>query len=621
MSRGRRAALALMAVLTLLLGSVLLAPRANALDIPFTSCDSVSVLLCDAGRDALGPKPPLVERPDEGMSGFFLQAPATPPAGTEYPFDPQSGMSIYDASGLAGFGADVYDALGDAGEDDGGAGLVNAAGNVGQSGFANTLTNIGLGVTGLTATIGDFVYDPSWLGDTLAGFATEVSDRLQVSIWVPFLALGLLAAALVIAWRHVPSGNLSASWSAVLSAIVVVTVGVLLAWQPLAPAQKLQEATSIVASTLGNTAPGQPSSGIAVLAPAAANAEATGDIVTAVHYNGWLRRQLGTSSAACATTYGPALFRAQRMTWAQLASPDAATIAANKGEVYKAVASKMKAEHPSCYAALQGRNDRVAPAILELGTSLAANAFRIAAFFLMIAGMVALVLLAVFTLALLPYLVTPQAHEMRWNLIGSAMRAFGYSVLGVITSWAYNAYVMVVTTPGGPQWLAEVLMLVGTVLFWMFLAPHRKLAALMPGNAIDGASRFGKWGVGKLVDHWSRGWVADAATEELKRHDVGAGQDPRSHQTYASQALPAEPSLPAGTPLAAPTVVHEGVVLDRDTTGPSPLGRPDARVIPGEVVDADEYRRMDETATPGVRPAIDAAPSTQIEPYTRKVDQ
>lgn len=608
LSTGRRAALVLFAVVALLL---LVAPGARAanqpgildkVQTPDSLCDYIAgSTLCDAA--GIGPaKAPEPVRPDSGVGGLFSREPAVAPTGD--PFAEGSTVSLYDVSGLAGFGTTNYDGGSLLSSDP-----IAVIGNTGENATANTLVDLGLGLTGLTTVIGDVVYDPSIAGDILADFAHDVTEAIRVGVWVPFIGVGLIAAGLIALAIFGRVGDLHGSWSAALSAILVLGVGLIVIAYPVAPAQKLQQATTSLTQVLNGgavvqddpTGQGGPSF---VLAPGSANARATDAIVRGVHYNGYLRRSLGNNEA-CATKYGPTLYQAQRYTWAEMKQADSSTavreaLDARKAKEFTEAAEAMKKEYPSCYRALQGGTSRTTMGVIELGASASANAFRLAAYVLLVAGMVYLVLIGIAALAMAPYLLTEPARSTRRGMLDAAVRAAGYAFLAAIYSWAFSLYASFVMRPGIDQWLSLVLIFIGTIGFWNLLAPHRKLLSFFRPSRFDGASPALRWMLGKVVDHASRAWVGGKAAEEV----VKATTEPVRSEAYAAPPLPSTPALPAGTPLE---------------TGRPELPVGDGRTIRGDVVDAPEYRRLDEDARPMGN--ADFAVDARGEVYTRKADQ
>ena len=324
------------------------------------------------GTDCL--RPPTAESPTGGGAGYLDPGPERPVEGD--PFDPNSGATLYDVYGYAGFGAHMYDPgclsvakVWDAANDSS-----NALAAIAAITIALTVRGVRLVTDGSIGSL----WDP---------LQQEGQRILGGGLFVPFLFLGALVTGLYILSRSRRAdiaGESRASGAAALillagfaCATYSMTVGATI---DRGVGESFKAANTLATQTVDG---GQRDPADAVAA----------NLVSSVLYESWAARTFGPGPAAA--EFGPDLYRAGALTRAEQAQIDADPASATrildaKQADYKRVAKQVEEKYPQAYQVLAGNDTghRLQHAILGVASALAACGYLLLCLVKMLWGMV-----------------------------------------------------------------------------------------------------------------------------------------------------------------------------------------------------------------------------------------
>lgn len=431
------------------------------------------------------PEAPLVDTPDEGLPGVFLERPKTVIQSYNEPaVDPEH---IFAEGGLGGMSPFTYDL---------GCGMnpqnwndVITAGS--DASLGQQFVSIGHSATAFADAVDRRAWSPSWIMTFLATFTDRVANVIEGRIILPFAAIGLLATSAFLAYKA-KSGNVARVMSGVTWVLLVLFVGALILAGPTRASTAAQSAGGTVVS--GLNAGSDPA------------LSATESVTTAVHYQSWLRRVFGNSDSATAKEYGPQLLASTRMTWTEYERTDPARATGDtdrkfrlderkelidsKRDRFNEIAEKIKDEDPQAYQHLQNIRPSMGVALLEMCFAIVASFFRLAVDVLLILAMILLVMYGIVFLCALPFVVTPWGEDMGRGLMNGTARALGYVLIAAVGSWLFNNYTRVALMPGHSAWWSMFLLAIGTFIFWTAIRPDRKALNLMTMGRVRGN---GKW--------------------------------------------------------------------------------------------------------------------------------
>ncbi|MCM0622534.1 hypothetical protein [Nocardioides bruguierae] len=499
--------------------------------------------------------PPTPEVPGRGLAGYFSSAPSTLPEEAD-PFEADSGTTIYEQYGLAGFRWHTYD-LG-CGPD-----AMRAPDAVIGTAISNWITQIPLALTALTGSVIQQAFAPDFL-DSFDGAISDVSSALHDNLfvsWIPFV-IAAIGGLVIIRAR---SASLASTAGAVGWALLVILLATaLFRW----PVEAGQAADDTVTQTLGTVVThldGQHDD----LEPGTAVASGVTD---ALLYRAWLAGALGSADSATARTYGPQLFQAQALTWreAQILEDDpdrGQEIIEQKQEDWKDVASEIEDRDPEAYEYLTGQRSeaRVGYAILSATGTLLALPFLLVSALLLI-GCFLLVRLAVM---LFPAFATLGAFPTARGLVIGLGRLVGAAVVNAILFGIGAAVTIAVLgllldPSGAPAWLGLVLMPVFSLLMWVILKPFRRLTAMVSPRQnplerlnppdMSGVKRLAFAGLGLATSGISAGagaFLGAKVEDELK--------DPTPER---AEARPAGPPAPGPSVTAVQTATQRPPALE-----------------------------------------------------------
>lgn len=417
---------------------------------------------------------PTPEVPGRGVEAFFQPAPASPPQ-VESPFAPGSKSSIFAAYGYAGLRWHTYD-LGCTGG--------SPEASVGST-VANWLFTIPKAVVAATGALLGAAYEPSFLR-VFDPLVQTVVDALRKSVFDQWAGLVLAGLGFLIVWRARRSSLRTTAAALGWALLVMMLATVLFRW----PVVAGQAADVTVTSTMSavTTALGQND---------ANGRSTTGEVAAAgLHdallYQVWLGGQFGDANSVTARRYGPALFDAQALTWAEAATLNADPAAGQqifeaKKAKFTQIAAQVQATDPDAYEYLTGRRSdaRVGFAALALLAVACAVPFLIAASLLVIGALV----ITRFAVMLFPVIATLGLFPAMRSLVigvGNTVAAaiINSMVFGIGTAVMVKAFGVVMAPGNGlPSWLVVALVLLLTVVMWYALRPFQRLTGMVsPGH-------------------------------------------------------------------------------------------------------------------------------------------
>ena len=393
----------------------------------------------------------------------------------------------------------------------------------------NLFVQTGIAITALTDSVDRRAWNPNWISDFLGNFTGRAAAVLQLRVWFPLLGLGLIGATLMLLIKN-RAGDVSGAAAGVAWVFVVLAVGTVILTSPTAISSTTQEAGAAGVSAL-NGGSGQASDAV------------TDRVVSSVLYQGWLRRTFGTEQTETAKTYGPTLFDASRLTYADLNRLQSVKkddrgdafndLVKEKAEVYKDTAKKVKEADPTAYRWLTGRAERNGVAFVEMLFAIMANFFRLAADMLMIMATILIAVLGLAWAGLAPWLVNPHGRGLGLVLLNNTARSIGYVAVAAGGSWAFTIYSEASMTQGMSIWWSLLLLFFGTIIFWSLIRPDRKMLSLMTGGNVNGGSHLVRT-ISRLAMAYFGGRVAGAAAA----HEINDEREEEAPQRSEDQTQP-----------------------------------------------------------------------------------
>jgi hypothetical protein len=393
----------------------------------------------------------------------------------ESPFAPGSKSSIFAAYGYAGLRWHTYD-LGCTGG--------SPEASVGST-VANWLFTVPKALVAATGALLGAAYEPSFLR-VFDPLVHTVVDALRKSVFDQWAGLVLAGLGFFIVWRARRSSLRTTAAALGWALFVMMLATVLFRW-PLAAGQAADVTvtstmSAVTAALDQNDANGRSTTG----------EMAAAGLHDALLYQVWLGGQFGDANSVTARRYGPALFDAQALTWAEAATLNADPAAGQqiveaKKAKFTQIAAQVQATDPDAYEYLTGRRSdaRVGFAALALFAVACAVPFLIVASLLVIGALVitrfaVMMFPAIATLGLFP--------AMRSLVIGVgntvAAAIINSLVFGIGTAVMVKAFGVVMAPGNGlPSWLVVALVLLLTIVMWYALRPFQRLTGMVsPGH-------------------------------------------------------------------------------------------------------------------------------------------
>ena len=498
------------------------AAPAVAIDIPDLPVIGETPLE-QAIQKACVPDVPGVQRPDQGVAARLSGGrPDVLP-----PQSPVTSVPTIAEFGYAGLEANVYDtgcAPGD--------GFAVETRNW----VANRITAAGVAFTALTEGVERNVHDPEWMGQ-LRPIVEQASSRLGDQVFRRWVGVAFLAVAIVMAWK-VGRQNLRETADQGLWAVVAALGAIVFLAYPLAVAEGAQKAmTAVMSEVYRADMTGDVDSVEGMAAAASQNTYET------VHYPGWLRRTFGTADSPVAQEYGPLLFRASTLSWAQVdtcnASPaQCKAITERHAGVYRSIMERIEVQHPETYKALQGENgSRPDEALFEGLAAFTAGWLRLASAAVVGSALIVLVLLGiVFPVAAL-IAMFPRMEWVGKGLLNAGAAAAVFGVVLGVTSWLATILAGALLDPQfGLDPVAGLLLLLAfTVILWIMTRPVKRLISILSLGAVSKYGIQGKRSAG----------VVGKATKKYTFGVAGLVPSRQSSQAPQPQDMPGPPEAPS----------------------------------------------------------------------------
>lgn len=526
---------------------------------------------------------PVPEFPGQGISGSIVPAPtdiSSIPEGD--PFK-EGGPSLYEVYGLSGFAFHNYDL---------GCNPVDTAIPAFSTWTANFLqVSIAEFILAVNARMANIAYVPTWL-DVLDNPVEAISKGLYDGLFTPLapLALLLCALAVVLALRKARTGK-------AVVVLVLVAISISLAYAASSiPMKVAQISDGIIPEVSGgisrgiNEATGNLDLGTETNRPDVA---AIAPFVDNVLYPRWLEGTLGCSDCPVADEYGPDLFRATALTWAEQETYNedpkgaGAEMIEAKQKLWAETYDKIKEEYPSNAEYLVGRKgmDRVGSASMSFMAIAIPSAFLFISFALMISAFLIWRLLVMTAPAWAIMGLIPATQTILPNIgrigLASIINAIVFAVIAAVET---TLAALLLSPSLGINYLVGIALLVAiTILLWFMSKPWRKLTQMARPDPIGSmyqsvnmtkkfASRAAASLVGnRLADRWQQRDHEHEYRKPFKEEPVISLID-RSSEGLYRHTEPLSPDPIATAPTPAPSGSGGGGLPSPDTAGglPSP---------------------------------------------------
>lgn len=414
---------------------------------------------------------PTPQPPDRGFGGFVTPTPLDPPGLDATPYTDGSGVSLYETTGLAGYRWHMY-----ADSCIPGPGQVT---NQALTSSANSLMSLPVLAVGLVASLADVVYNQTWL-TVLDEPVAYVSGALFEGFTEPFFPVLVIAVGLVMV-----VGLRRARLSAAIGTLALVLVAGTLALFAVNYPTRVADLTDAVTSSAIVSV----NSAIAGSADADPAVATVSPLVESILYDRWVAGTLGDTTSPTARQYGPVLYDASTLTWAETevvrADPDGegAAIIEAKREQWSEAAEAVEAADPDAYEYLTGARslDRVGHAVVALFLIgilpfLAVSLLLVAMSYLIIR----LIIMFLPLVALLALLMRGTLRSLGSLAAAAVINSVVFAVGAAVTAYLYGVFLS--PDSGIPALLGILLALILSIAMWIVLTPYRRLTSLVRGT-------------------------------------------------------------------------------------------------------------------------------------------
>lgn len=281
---------------------------------------------------------PTLQAPDSGMAGWFID-PVEVDIDVDNPIIPDpfgdEDVGLVETYGYA-YQWSTYD-LG-CGPDS-----LSDPMAISFSGIGNFVFDAGLAMGAAAQTAQAYVFDSplNFLDGTVTSTQSAVFDRIW-SVWFP---ITLMAVGLFLVLRARRAAFSEATQATLVVVIVLAASMYLLQW----PVKAMMAADGFVTEGVE-------------LATSPFDAQPIEEqMARAIYYPAWLRGELGSDTSAVAQEYGEDLFKAQHLSWQEVALheqlPDSlrTELVEAKHDSFVQIAEEIKEKYPSAYDHLTGR--------------------------------------------------------------------------------------------------------------------------------------------------------------------------------------------------------------------------------------------------------------------------
>lgn len=527
---------------------------------------------------------PTPEVPGRGITGFFESPPDPLPAPGD-PFAEHPTTTIYAQYGYAGLRFTTYD-LG-CGPDE----IRAPSASVGTD-VANWILIFPKAAVAATGATLSAALAPDFLG-VFDPLIERVVAGLRDGLWTPWFPLVTAAMGLLliyVARRQQVSETAAAIGGAVLIMVVVTAV---FQW-PLVAGHAANESVTAV---LGGVGAGLNGKDPSTAEPA--GGEATAGMHEALLYQIWLGGTFGSADSAAAKKYGPAIFDATALTWAEektlRENPEAGkAILDAKKKKFEDTANLIKESDPDAYESLTGRKSdvRVGYALLAVLGALCAVPFLFMAALLILGAL----LIVRFGVMLFPAFATlgifPTLRGLVTGIGGTVAIALINALVAGIGALVFVLCLGVALSAPIAAWQRILIALLLTIVFWIGLKPYRRLTQMPTGQ---GAFRDAVAGPGRTFDA-IRGLVMKIGGAVITGGTAGAVAGAVAQNHPEPQA---PPQRIESRPDPFPVVIHQ--------PAPQITARPDTPpLIVAEVTDLPPSPRRARAVEAPAQPAIEA---------------
>jgi hypothetical protein len=436
-------------------------------------------------------QPPVPERPDRGMAGWF----ATEPDSSKQP----GPKGLYSRYGYGGYGLTTYDN-----------GCVST--NIADT-FGNKAAEYELGAALWIVGAADALRESAWQPQNLWGWANPLVDKATKSVYrrvfTVFGTITLGVVGLYLLWRSRQSDMSSAMTTAGWAILVMVAVTAIAAW-PVRSAnvadQSLVTGLNVVHDAVGPPPANTPLSQCTSVAGACQDhrppaVRASDTAVETIIYRNWLRDELGSATSPTAQKYGLILYDSKTLTWDELWQTNGDPTAYNsligvKKQHWMRVAKQIKSEDPEAYQYLQGArtSDRVGSGIIAILSALFFAMFDITASVLVLLGFL-IFRWAVIAAPILGTigLLRPASAGLRRLLNAVVAAIFNIIIFGTGAAIYLFAVDLIMGTVTLPGWLQVVLVWLTGVVGWLLLRPYRRITQLGGKDPVRELAMIGSW--------------------------------------------------------------------------------------------------------------------------------
>lgn len=416
-------------------------------------------------------QPPVAQSPDRGFGGFITPRPADPPARDADPFTSGSGVSVYETTGLAGYRWHMYvdSCIPGPGQ----------ATNSALTSTANSLMSLPVLAVGVVATLADAVYNQTWL-EALDQPVAYVSDALYEGFTRPFFPVIAVAVGVVMI-VSIRRARLSAAIGTGCLVLVAATLAAFAANYPTTVADQTDRITSSAITAVNGSIAGSDDAD-----PAAAT---VAPLVDAILYDRWVAGTLGDADSPTARRYGPELYQASTLTWAetQILREDPAGAGADlmdaKQDQWRDAADAVQDTDPDAYEYLTGARslDRIGHALVALAL-VGILPFLLMSLFLVAMSYLIIRLVVMFLplVALVALLLRGTLRSLATLAAAALINSVVFAVGAAVTAYLYGVFLS--PNSGIPAVLGIFLAFVVGIAMWIVLSPYRRLTSMVRGN-------------------------------------------------------------------------------------------------------------------------------------------
>jgi hypothetical protein len=442
---------------------------------------------------------PTPEAPDNGMAGWFVSKPT-------WNDDNGIGLGLYSSYGYAGYDYTTYDI-----------GCAQTLMHPDYK-FENTVANgefmLAGGIVGASNALRERAWDPGQMWGWADPLVENATRAIYSKVFTVFGVITLAIVGLYLIWRSRNANMSGAMTTAGWALFVMVAVTAIAAW----PVHSANLADNALTTTLGvvHDAVG-PSATTDIPARCTGKVGKTPDCTdnrppavrssdTAVEtllYRNWVRGVLGSADTETAKKYGPALYDAKSLTWADIESlrlePDPSKRAADrdallgkKRQNWMRVAEQIRTEDPDAYEYLRGVKgmERIGAGFVAILSAISFAVFDIVASLLVLLGFLIFRWAVIAAPALGTVgLLRPASAGLR-RLAGAVLAAiFNIAIFGTGAAVYLSAVDLIMNTPSLPGWLQVTLMLLCGIVAWILLRPYRRITQLGGATPSQGWAR------------------------------------------------------------------------------------------------------------------------------------